>query len=393
MLGTQFRQQTVGVPVPGPVFTFGPPEEPEIDPEKLDAFLARLDADTRSALEQNLDDRDGFQDRLYRDYGRGLDAMDLLYFSALEAWDWAKDAVHEALTHDDDREPFDHYYGVLRGLAARALVAYAETTWLLRGGYPQAALTRVRLLHELFVTAALLAQHGSPDGKYPELVDRYLEHREVFTRATADDLIATGTFDPGEFFDDDVLNILELRKAQLLDDYGKNFGHMWGWAAPLFPGKNRISMKMIDSLVMPELHYFYSTTSAHVHAGSEGWHETIVEHGEERVLASGSTNVGLTLPAVLATAFLLELVRVVVPTCIESEGVSIDTGGFFQAAIARMSTSIGEHMSAGEAAVTRAEERYQTRLRQRTKPDRPPRIRGLALLLVHRAERRLRRSL
>lgn len=375
------------------MFTFGPPEEPEIDSEQLDAFFARLDADVRSALEQNLDDRDGFQDRLYRDYGRGLDAMDLLYFSAVEASNWAKDAVHEALEHDDDRESFDHYYGVLRGLAARALTSYAETTWLLRGGYPQAALTRVRFLHELFVTAQLLAEYGRPDGEHPELVDRYLEHHEVFIRATADDLIATGALDPTKFFDQEVLDTLERRRAQLLARYGKSFAGMWGWAAPLFPGENRISMRMIGSRVLPELHYFYSMTSAHVHAGSEGWHETIVERGEEQILTSGAKNLGLTLPAELATSFLLQLVGVVVPTRIETEGAAIDTGGFFQAALARMGASISEHMSAGEDAVTQAEERYQARLQQGTRPDRAPRIRGLALWLVHRAERRLRRGL
>lgn len=375
------------------MFTFGPPEEPEIDPEQFDAFFARLDADARSALEQNLDDRDGFQDRLYRDYGRGLGAMDLLYFSAVEASSWAKDAVHEELKYDDDRESFDHYYGVMRGLVARALTSYAEITWLLRGGYPQAALTRVRFLHELFVTAELLAQYGSPEGEHPELVDRYLEHHEVFIRATADDLIATGVLDPSKFFDQDVLETLERRRAQLLARYGKSFAGMWGWAAPLFPGENRISMKMIGSRVLPELHYFYSMTSAHVHAGSEGWHETIIERGEEQILASGATNLGLTLPAELGTAFFLQIVGIVVPTRIESEGAAIDTGGFFQAALARMGATISEHMSAGEDAVTQAEERYQARLQQGTRPDRALRIRGLAMWLVHRAKRRLRRGL
>lgn len=375
------------------MFTFGPREEPKIDPEQLDAFFARVDADARSALEQNLDDRDGFQDRLYRDYGRGMDAMDLLYFSALDASNWAEEAVDEALNRDDDRESFDHFYGVMRGLVARALTSYAEITWLLRGGYPQAALTRVRFLHELFVTAELLAQYGSPEGEHPELVDRYLEHHEVFVRGAADDLIATGVLDPNEFFDQDVLDTLENRRTQLLARYGKSFAGMWGWAAPLFPGKERISMKVIGSRVSPEMHYFYSMTSAHVHAGSEGWHETIVERGDEQVLISGSTNLGLALPAELGTAFLLQLVQTVVPPSIEGEEGATDTGGVLMAALFRMSATISEYMWAGEDAVRQAEERYQARLRQGTRPDRAPRMRRLALRLVHHAERRLRRRL
>ncbi len=67
-------------------------------------------------------------------------------------------------------------------------------------------------------------------------------------------------------------------------------------------------MRMIGGRVLPELHYFYSMTRAHVRAGSKAWHETILERGEEQILASGATNLGLTLPAQLATASFLQMV-------------------------------------------------------------------------------------
>lgn len=375
--------------------TFGRLDDSELDPERLDAFFARLDADTRTSLERNLDDRDGFQDRLYRDYGRGLDAMDLFRFFALEAVDWAQDEVHEAQDNNDEREDFDQYYAVVRGLTARALTAYAEVVWLLRGGFPNGALTRVRFLHELFVTAAVLAEHGSPEGNHPELVERYLEHRDVFTRASADDLMATGALDSAEYFDQDVLDGLARLRSDLLARYGKPFGGMWGWAAPLFPGESHITMKMMGKLVLPEAHYFYGMTSAHVHAGSEGWHETVVIREHETSLTSGPTNLGLALPAVLATGFLLEIAQVVVPSRIERDGAAKNTGAYFQAALARTSRSINDRMWRGEEVIKQTELDFQKRARQGVTKVRPrsPRIRGLGLWMVHRIERRLRRSL
>lgn len=374
---------------------FGQPDDSEIDEQRLAGLVEELDSSARNALDRNLDDREGFQDRIFQKYGRGLETMDLFYYSAVEVADWAQNMVYKAQADEDDPEDFDQYYMVVRGLTARALAAYAEVTWLLRGGFPNGALTRVRFMHEIYVTAMVLAEYGSPEGEHPELVDRYLEHRDVFTRATADDLMSTGTLDPAAYFSQDVLDALEQRRSDLLARYGKNFGHMWGWAAPLFPGAPRISMKMMNSLVVPESHYFYTMTSAHVHAGSEGWYESFVAREDETVLASGPTNVGLALPAGLATAFLLDVLQVVVPSRIERDGFVEDTGAYFQAALARMSTSISDHMWRGESAVEQDELDYQERVRLGTSAAGPrvPRIRGLALRLTHQCERRLRRSL
>lgn len=374
--------------------TFGHPDDSRLDPDRLVGFLARLDAAAGRALRRNLDDRDDFQDRLYRDYGRGLDGMDLLYFSALEAADWAKNVVH-AQDEEDEQEECEEYYAVIRGLTARAISAYAEVAWLLRGGFPHGSLTRVRFLHELFVTAGVLAEYGSPGGSHPELIERYLEHRDVFTPAIADDLVATGALDSTEYFEKDVLDALERRRAELLTRYGKSFAAMWGWAAPLFPGESRVTMRMMGSLVAPEGHYFYGMTSAHVHAGSEGWHETVVIREHETSLASGATNLGLALPSALATAFLLEIIQMAVPSRVERDDMVEETGAYFLVALARMSGSISDHMWRGEETVEQAEISFQERVRQGVAEERPPAplVRGLALRATHRLERTLRRTL
>lgn len=374
--------------------TFGYPDDSQIDPDRLEGFLSRLDASAARALRRHLDDRDEFHDRLYRDYGGGLDGMDLLYFSALETSNWAKDVLHVP-DGEGEEEELEHYYAVIHGLTARALSAYAEVTWLLRGGFPQGSLARVRFLHELFVTASVLAEYGHPEGPHPELVQRYLEHRDVFTPATADDLVATGVLDSTEYFEQDLLDALARRRADLLARYGKPFAGMWGWAAPLFPGESRVTMRMMGSMVAPEGHYFYGMSSAHVHAGSEGWHETIVVRDHEAILASGATNVGLALPSALATTFLLGVLQVAVPSRVERGDVVEDLGAYFLVALDRMGELVRDHMERGEERVEQAEASFQERVRQGVAEEVPPvpRIRGLALRVTHRLERKLRRTL
>lgn len=154
---------------------FGQPDDSEIDEQRLAGLVEELDSSARNALDRNLDDREGFQDRIFQKYGRGLETMDLFYYSAVEVADWAQNMVYKAQADEDDPEDFDQYYMVVRGLTARALAAYAEVTWLLRGGFPNGALTRVRFMHEIYVTAMVLAEYGSPEGEHPELVDRYLD--------------------------------------------------------------------------------------------------------------------------------------------------------------------------------------------------------------------------
>gem|GEM_PF-1735951 len=83
-------------------------------------------------------------------HGHALDLMDLLWRSAMEAVNWGSEILHEHLKDDPEDDAYAALFTTLTGLAARALLAFNEVSWLLRGGYPQGAFTRVRSPRALY---------------------------------------------------------------------------------------------------------------------------------------------------------------------------------------------------------------------------------------------------
>lgn len=327
-----------------------------IGQDRLVGFFKELESSAPAALAGHHQDRSGFQSRLRDDYGVGFDLMDLQYASAWEAADWAKRTIDDA--YDSTDEEFLSYYHVISGLTARCLGSYAEVAWLLRGGFPNGAMTRVRTLHELLVTALILAKFASPGSDHPELIQRYLLHKDVFTLSTAENLSETGAIEPTTL-DEKTLDLLASQREKLLTKYGRSFGGLWGWAAPLFGAGVRISMKSLSQLVTPGTHYFYGLTSTHVHGGSEGWHENFVTRGHETVLAAGPSNMGLALPATLASAFLTDMMQTAVPAVIENETSCDYRGEYFLAGIHHQAGQISTEMWQAEAVVERRENKYQ----------------------------------
>ena len=343
-------------------FTFGLHED-DAEPEGASDFFDRLDQSTREALDNFQELQDGFQARLRQRYGDGFDSLLVAYHFAIEAAEWAAEAVPAALEHDEEEEQFNRYYGVIRGLTARSMLAFSEIIWLRRGGYVAGAYSRIRTLYELAIVASILAEYGNPGAKHPELVERYVRHHEVFTRSEADQLMATGVLDPATFFDAETLQALDRQRDDLLARYGKSFATLWGWAAPLFKPREQISMAKLSQLVEPGVGYFYGMTSEHVHGGSAGWHGNLIDREHETVRAVGPTNAGLSIPVVLATHLTLSVLEVAIPAKIETETKSEEVGALFLAAISRAMRTAREQVSAGESAVQAAERDFQASLR------------------------------
>lgn len=340
--------------------SFGSQDDSDLDPQRLADFFEALESGSGENSANIKEDSKNFQDALYEKYGPGFDEMDLLHSSALDAADWSNTILHESLIGDQDQEELEYRYGVIRGLMARSLSAYAEVAWLLRGGFPDGALTRVRLMHELYVTASVLVKYGQSDGEHPQLFERYLNHKDVFTPGVAKDMLATEILDSEHPLSSDTISVLEKRKAELVARYGERFTQMWGWAAPLFSKKKNISMRTMGGLVESKLQYFYGMASSHAHAGSEGWHSAHIERGSETTLVSGPVDSDLAVPAELATAFLLGMTEMIVPTCIERDGSVDDSGAYYFSALTKMSENIMERMSEGESGVRKSEDRLET---------------------------------
>jgi hypothetical protein len=344
-------------------FAFGRAED-AVDEERMKRFLARLDSTWSEDLAANAEQRSAFRDRLGERYQDGLDSMMMLHVCAWEAAEWADKAIESALQDDPEGAEFAYYYDVIRGLLARTMLAFDEVTWLLRGGYPNGAHARVRTMQELFVIASVLAEYASPGADHPELVEMYVRHHEVFIRSVADELMATGVLDPEEYFDTETLAALDARRDELIGLYGNRFKSMCGWAGPLFPDNKPISMARLSGLVTVKMNYFYGLSSSHIHGGSQGWHENFVTRGDEVVLACGPVNLGLAVPAQLATAFLLDVLEIAIPSTIKRKGQADDTGAVFLAGIQRIADRAMKALAAGEKRVIEEERVFQTQRRK-----------------------------
>lgn len=341
--------------------SFGLGHLKHLSDETLEEYYERLDERWSLGLTESHEYYEEFRSRLGRDYGAGFDALHMVYSGVFEALTWADETLAKVFEdeEDDDREGFEAYYDVVRGLTARGLQAFNEVTWLLKGGFPNGAYVRSRTLHELYVTASILGQFGHPGAEHPELVERYFRHHEAFDRSTAENIMSTGMVDPTVFFDDATLAQLDRNREALLSRYGRSFGTMWGWAAPLFAKNERVTMDKLGDLVEPGLNFFYGMTSAHAHGGSQGWHENFVKRGDETVMSAGPTNLGLVVPAQLATTFLSGLVQISVPAIIETDKHPDDTGAMLLAGIGHLRERAMAGMEAGDEVVKEAERKYQ----------------------------------
>lgn len=316
---------------------------PPINDADFECFWERFLQESKEAAGSRSATRDHPRKAILDGYGECFATMDLLHESAREAINWASATVHESLSDSSDDDAFADYINVVVGLGGRALLAFDEVTWLLRGGYPHGAMTRMRTIHEVFVVAATLGLHGYPEGDHPELVERYQRHHEVFTATVAEDLIAAGGAQMEETLNEDVLGALERKRQDLIGVYGKKFGSAWGWAAPLFPASKNPSFTALSKLIPPDFNAFYGIASSQLHASSQGLIEAerLTESGEKHYFAGAQAD-GLAVPAILGSGFLVGILGAIVPTSITApDSADLNTDGrYFLGALARLQEQI-----------------------------------------------------
>jgi Family of unknown function (DUF5677) len=166
------------------------------------------------------------------------------------------------------------------GLQARACRVALEVFALLRSGLGAGALARARTLHEIAVVSAILAKYGAPDGRHPDLAERYLLHADVVTWLDAEEYQEVAPklgFAP---FTDDEMAEMRADRDGVVGTYGEPFGRANGWAACLVEnGKAPNGFKALELLAGADhMRSYYSMASHEVHADAKSWvlnHETI----------------------------------------------------------------------------------------------------------------------
>ena len=210
--------------------------------------------------------RQRFQRRIRRYWGRALDR----YIMVTAAAEDCGRAFHvrnrtAAVAIDDYR------FEALTGLHARACRIAKEIDRLLSGGFAKGALARCRTLHELAVTAEVIATYGRAEGDYADLTERFVRHEAVTAYKDVLEYQQHRDVLGYEPFDDAAVAALKAESDEVIRRFGAGYGRSYGWARPLFD-KNDPTFRDLEQLAeLSHLRSHYRWASAEIHAGAKEW--------------------------------------------------------------------------------------------------------------------------
>lgn len=248
--------------------------------------------------------RRAFQRRLRWTWGRAFDCCEVVTVAVRELPD-----LDGGLRDAGSRE------GALHLIQGRAIGVMEEVLDLARAGHPGGAYARARTLHELAITATLLAE-----GDY-QLALRWFDYAEV--QRASDAVTYQKLADAGTHvaLPTEELDRLGNRKSALQAQYGKALVHPNGWAAELATAyvatlpPNNAASKAPTWALLGEIagrgHFrsYYRLGCHYAHGGPHGTVLNLCEYNGMTVSLTGGTNAGLPEPVSEA---LLHLVNVAV---------------------------------------------------------------------------------
>lgn len=193
---------------------------------------------------------------------------------------------------------------VVTRLHGRTVQVAGEVQALLRNGFADGAMSRWRTMHELTVTAMLIAERG------PSVAERYVAH------VGADSIKAARQYQrfaavlqhrPISAQDQKRLDALAL---ELERKYGKSFLNDYGWAADTLRNPNPTFASIEAAVDLDRLRPYFKLASNTVHAGAKGTFFRLgVLDDQDRILA-GASNVGLQEAGRLAALSLAQITTV-----------------------------------------------------------------------------------
>jgi hypothetical protein len=260
--------------------------------ELLESFQKRWPAEARQQRRVLA----GFRRRLRTRWGAPLDTLACLLTICRELGE-------EFLTHEATEEkPF--LTDVLARLHARGCQVAEEVLELLRGGYADGAIARWRTLYELTISAEFIQAHGEP------AAERFVDYHAVEAWHAADQYrkhhaaLGLSPEDPAES------SAVDARYKAALAKHGEDFRRPCAWAAPFLPAHQRRNPTFTDiEAAVGSGHWrpYHRLASDRVHANPTGTFYKL-GLGDQTILLTGPSNVGLADPGQLTALMLTRLV-------------------------------------------------------------------------------------
>jgi hypothetical protein len=271
----------------------------DIDMERLHAALDGAIGDTVLVIQRELEKRipsmladhrrlkADFHGRLRRTWGK---ALNLHYAVVTASQEFGNNLVKEKPTSPtgDDRAVL----GTLADLHAQACRVALEVHALLDNGLPVGAQARARTMHELAVTACVIAENAAET----DVTRRYRDHHVVDQAKDAKEYQLHCAALGEEPLDRHEIEKIFARREEVIARYGRAFKGQYGWAAALLDNERPTFADLEQRAGLAHLRPFYRWACHAVHAGSRGTAlNTVVFRGESLRLA-GYTNAGLADP-------------------------------------------------------------------------------------------------
>jgi len=263
--------------------------------------LERLLANAPSMLQERRQEDQEFEERNFMRWQRAFDAIETMAEVAAEVGG-ACDKEGRSLAQFEN----DYRFEALSQLFPRALLVTREIIHLLKGGFPDAALSRWRSLHELTVTAIFISRN---DGN---VAMRYLANFDFQAKRAAKQFNHHAQRANLKPFSAEELAEIDARFALAVKAVGGEIEGDWGWAAPALKKDRPTFADLEKDVGLDHWRPRYKWASQHVHSGHRPSDKLLgLCEAKQPVMLVGRSNSGFTDPLHMTAISLMQIATTV----------------------------------------------------------------------------------
>lgn len=197
---------------------------------------------------------------------------------------------------EQKKTELDFKYKAIIENHSRACLISEEILCLLKAGFPDAALSRWRALHEIAAILLVLSKSGQ------QCAERYLDH-DIIDHYKG--LILTKELNhglPNEGPSDQTIEHYKKLHDELLQRYGDSYKNPYGWAAEVLNHKNPQFTHIEEYAGLSHMRPQYKLASHRIHAGANGFNATLgAQQLDENVMLRAPSHDGIAGPISLCS--------------------------------------------------------------------------------------------
>lgn len=245
-------------------------------------------------------ERDAFMRRLELTWAEPFKLLDIHVALCQEIGEVRNDWLRRQRRRAKDLAVVD----VVTRLHGRTVQVAGEVQALLRNGFADGAMSRWRTMHELTVTAMLIAERGAA------VAERYIAHVGADSIKAARQYQRFATVLQHRPISARDQKRLDALAVDLERKYDKPFLNDYGWAADTLKNPNPTFASIEAAVDLDRLRPYFKLASNTVHAGAKGTFFRLGVLGDQDGILAGASNVGLQEAGRLAALSLAQITTV-----------------------------------------------------------------------------------